>query len=65
MVCLSHTWSIYRFSQRLNNKKLAREIFQKAEAEAEDFFEFNELACSIADDDYLGDKNYAKSISTS
>ena len=62
-------WSAYHIigvftgsPKRLNNKKLAREIFQKAEAEAEDFFEFNELACSIADDDYLGDKNYAKKV---
>jgi hypothetical protein len=62
-------WSAYHIlgvftgsPKRLNNKKLALEIFQKAEIEAEDFFEFNELACSIADDDYLGDKNYAKKV---
>lgn len=62
-------WSAYHIlgvftgsPKRLNNKKLAREIFQKAETEAEEFFEFNDLACSIADDDYLGDKNYAKKV---
>ena len=48
--------------KRLNNKKLALEIFQKAETEAEEFFHFNDLACSIADEDYLGDKNYAKKV---
>ena len=62
-------WSAYHIlgvftgsPKRLNNKKLAREIFQKAEAEAEKFFHFNDLACSIADEDYLGDKNYAKKV---
>ena len=62
-------WSAYHIlgvftgsPKRLNNKKLALEIFQKAEIEAEDFFEFNELACSIADEDFLGDKNYAKKV---
>lgn len=62
-------WSAYHIlgvftgsPKRLNNKKLALEIFQKAETEAEEFFHFNDLACSIADEDYLGDKNYAKKV---
>jgi hypothetical protein len=62
-------WSAYHIlacsiadEDYLGDKKLAREIFQKAETEAEEFFHFNELACSIADEDYLGDKNYAKKV---
>ena len=60
--------------KRLNNKTLGLEIFKKAENSADQtlidgtrtqegsFTDFNSLADSIADEDFLGDKNYAKKV---
>ena len=60
--------------KRLNNKTLGLEIFKKAENSADQtlidgtrtqegsFRDFNSLADSIADEDFLGDKNYAKKV---
>lgn len=60
--------------KRLNNKTLGLEIFKKAENSADQtlidgtrtqegsFTDFNSLAASIADEDFLGDKNYAKKV---
>ena len=60
--------------EQLNNKTLGLEIFKKAENSADQtlidgtrtqegsFTDFNSLAASIADEDFLGDKNYAKKV---
>ena len=60
--------------KELNNKPLGLEIFKKAENSADQtlidgtrtqegsFRDFNSLADSIADEDFLGDKNYAKKV---